>query len=472
MNLWKPILLFAFSAVLACGQAQPPPSDAGAPTQDHLVIDFGAAHNFAGLGNQLWLNTPHQPEQDAALKALHTRYVRVCINWNIPLNELIARPRLSVGDLSDLIKKHDVPALDKHVVDFANEMKSLGTEMHFVFFRAPKCWLTQFGPKSWRANPEYFEDAANWITAQLLQAKTYGLVPSHIEITNEPEGDWDARYTPEQYDAYLVAVRNAMDANGLEQIKIAGPGVGMGSVPTVPILTAVVDHDDGKLLDILSIHCYDPTIGGNNFPRFDLLKPLMARLTPGTQLFVTEYNTKAHYWGDPPYETHAGKRGPKNGGDSDDFAVSSVGDGLKVIAEGANSIFFWEASDQPWENSNYGMINLNGKGKPVLTAMKIAFPSLPWDVPAVGAKGAGEGLVAVAFKTPDGIRVAMVNLTPNPHSITVNFEGLDIPFRQAGEVRAFDAKAGENAAANPPTLSNGVLTDDLPPRTLVSFLLK
>lgn len=440
--------------------------------QDQLVFDFGAAHNFAGLGTELWTHPPHQAEQDAALKDLHVRYVRVAINWSIPTADLTAQSQLSVDDLTALIKKNDIPRFDASVATFATEIKTLGIEMHFIFFMMPKCWLVQTGTKSWHANPAQFENGANWITAQLIRAKAAGLVPSHIEISNEPEGDWNTQFTPEQYDAYLVAVRKALDANGLQDIKIAGPGCGTGVAPTVPILTAVEDNDDGKLLDILSVHLYDRGIDAKGFPQLDLLKPLMDKLAPGTQLFITEYNSKAHYWGDPPYETRANQRGPKNGGDTADFGISSIGDGLKAIAEGANSIFFWEASDQPWGHADYGWIDLNGQGKPVLTATKIGLKSLPWDVPAVGATGGSESLVAVAFKTPDGVRVSMVNLTPDPHAITATFKGLDLPPGTVSDVSTFDAKAGEKAVANQPVVTDGTLTDTLPPRTLVSFLLK
>ena len=183
---------------------------------------------------------PHQAEQDAALKDLHVRYVRVAINWSIPAADLTAQSQLSVDDLTALIKKHDTPRFDDSVARFATEIKTLGIEMHFIFFMMPKCWLIQAGPSSWHANPDEFENGANWITAQLIRAKAAGLVPSHIEITNEPEGDWNTLFTPEQYDAYLVAVRKALDANGLQDIKIAGPGCGTGVAPHL------ADPDGGR----------------------------------------------------------------------------------------------------------------------------------------------------------------------------------------------------------------------------------
>ena len=108
----------------------------------------------------------------------------------------------------------------------------------------------------------------------------------------------------------------------------------------------------------------------------------------------------------------------------------------------------------------------------MLTATKIGLKSLPWDVPAVGATGGSESLVAVAFKTPDGVRVSLVNLTPDPHAITATFKGLDLPPTTVSDVSTFDAKAGEKAVANQPVMSDGTLTDTLPARTLVSFLLK
>ena len=466
---WLASLLLSTSCILRVFSQS---SDTLTPEQRHLVFDFGKAHNYAGFGTQLWMTPPHRQEQDMALLNLHTRYVRVSVSWNIPLQDLSKHSNYSVEDISRLLREHDTPQSQQSAVSFANEIKTLGVEMHFIYFNAPKCWLIQRGPRSWKANPGCFDNAANWIAAQLLKAKSFGLIPSHIEITNEPEGDWNTQFTPEQYDSYLLAVRNAMDANGLKDIKIAGPGCGTGTKPTVPILNVVERQDHGSLLDILSVHCYDRGIEAQDFPKLDILNPLMAKFAPGTQLFVTEYNNKAHYWGDPPYETRANERGPKNGGDTADFAISSIGDGLKLIAEGANSIFFWEASDQLWGHSDYGLIGLDGNGKPVLTATKIALDSLPWDIPVVGATGGGENLVAVAFKTPDGIRVSIVNLAPRSQAITANFKGLIPPPSSATNMRAFEGKVGEKVVIRQPVVQNATITETVPARTLVSFLIK
>ena len=142
------------------------------------------------------------------------------------------------------------------------------------------------------------------------------------------------------------------------------------------------------------------------------------------------------------------------------------------MGEGANAILFWEASDQTWSTGDFGMINSQGQAKPVAAAMKIAFDSLPWDIPVVEAKGAGSDIVAIAFRIPAGIRVDLVNLTPSPHLIHATFQGLNLSSGGLRNIQVFDAQAGKHASANQPVFNDGILTDDLPGRTLVSFLLE
>jgi len=120
------LILTASCTVSVFGQDTSTSSAAGTAAQDHLAIDFGQAHNYAGFGANVWLHPPHQPEQDDMMKALKMRYVRVDIQWEIPLPDLTTKTHFSVEDISELIKKHDTPLFENHIAAFAVEMKTLG----------------------------------------------------------------------------------------------------------------------------------------------------------------------------------------------------------------------------------------------------------------------------------------------------------------------------------------------------------
>jgi hypothetical protein len=450
---------------------QPDPTE---PTQpDHLVFDFSKAHNFAGLGAHIWLNPTQKEARDAVYKDLHMRFLRTDVYAKIPENQI--KGHMSVEELLTLTKKNDSPLFHTREVSFQQEIQSLGAELHLISWQMPESWRKDSADHKRRyTNPEHIADYANLVVARILYARELGFKPTCIELTNEPDGDWNTLYTPEQYDALVVACRTTMNKHQLQDIKIEGPGIGLGGGTdhVANYLDAVRKNGHGSMLGLVSAHDYDISRVASKWPRLNFILPAIQAFHRPLNLYYTEFGNSSHCWGQPPFAGGVKYRCDNNGVDTPDFGVTSGGDALKLLAEGANGLFIWELADETWGKGSRGVISIKGERKPLYDGLQILFATLPWDVPVVGGSKDNSQLIALAGQLPDGIRFYAANLSAAKRSFTAtSMHAKQIPTR-ISEVALYDSNGSHNAALLKPTLANGVLTCEIPPRTLVSITLK
>lgn len=440
---------------------------------DQVVFDFDQAHNFAGLGAHIWLNPTQQAARDAVFRDLHMRFLRASVYPKGSEDQF--QGHMSVEELTDLLKADDSPAFQAHEIAFQKEVESLGAELHLVSWEMPPAWRNDSPDhKHRKANSDYIPDYANLVVARVLYARTLGFKPAYIELTNEPDGDWNTQYTPEQYDALVVAARATLDKYNLQDVKIEGPGVGLGGGTdhVANYLNAIRTSGHGDLLGLVTAHDYDVSRVGSKWPRLNFILPAVAAFGRPLNLYYTEFGNSSHYWGQPPYTGGVKFRSAHNGVDTPDFGVTSGGDAIKLMAEGANAEFIWELADEAWGKGSRGLVSIKGERKPLYQGLQVFFAGLPWDVSVVGGSDDTSQLITLACQTPDGLRVDVANLSAVKRSFTASFNHAKVTPTSLGEIKLYDATGSTDATTNHPVLAGGVLQDDIAPRTLLSITLK
>ena len=443
-----------------------------AVADENLTFDFGSPRKFYGLGVQLWPATGHRAQRDALLHDLHVRYVRAGLTSNVADEQL--KNHMSVAEISSAITKTTDEDLTTVYSQLHDEITQLHLNLDLVFWQVPSVWCINSGDSEFghaRINPDNIQDYANWITAHLLYAKRIRLLPSMIEMINEPDSSTGTQFSPEQYDALLFAVRATLDRNGLATVGIAGPGV--GSASTVQAYTQVLERTGHiSLLKQLSWHDLDtvrrPEPAGFGGVPLGLLAN--AHRLP---IAVTEFSNESPQWDRDPYESGPRNRGDNNATDSSDFAVSVVAEAIKLIADGANSMSYWQAEDPPWTQDAFGLLNENGQRKPAAAALQMFSEVIPHQCDVASPKQVTFGLASVCLRSDHGLILAAANLSQESSKINARIVKALLPAKVTS-ARRFDSHgaAPQAVAASTVALDGPNVSFDLPGRSVMVLLLR
>jgi hypothetical protein len=443
-----------------------------AAAEDNLVFDFASARDFFGLGIQLWPATSHLAERDALLHDLHVRSVRVGFTTKVADEQL--KNHMSVAEISSEITKTVDEDQTTVYSQLHDEISQLHVKLDFVFWQVPAVWCINDGDSEvshLRINPDNIQDYANWIVAHLLYAKRLRLLPSTIELINEPDSAAGTEFSPEQYDALVFAARTTLDRYGLTSIGIAGPGV--GSATTVEAYTQVLERTGHiSLLKELSWHDMDtvrrPEPAG--FAGVPLGLLANAHHLP---IAVTEFSSENPQWDRPPYDSGPRTRSDNNAADSPDFAVSVVAEAIKLIGDGANSLSYWQAEDPPWTQDDFGLLNENGQRKPVAAALQMFSDLIPPNCAVAIQKQVSFGLASVCLHSERGLVLATGNLSQEPRKIDARIANTLLPAKVA-LARRFDSHGTtpQVVPASMIELNGANVSFDLPGRSVMVLLLR
>jgi len=454
------------AALLACILVPP------AVAQENLVFDFSSPKKFAGLGVELWPVTDHQTERDALLHDLHFKYVRVGFTTNLLEEQL--KNHMSVAALSAAITK---AADDNQTAVYSrlhDEINQLHVGLDLAFWQVPSIWCTGDSDGAVthsRINPDHIQDYANWIVAHLLYAKRLRLLPKTIEMINEPDTTNSTQFTPEQYDALLFAVRATLDRNGLTSVGIAGPDV--GSASTVQAYTQVLERTGHiSLLAKLSWHDMD-TVKRPEPAGFAGVPVGLLATAHRLPIAITEFSSVSPQWDRLPYDSGPKARGENNAADSPDFAVSVVAEAIKLIADGADSLYYWHSEDSAFTEDAFGLLNETGERKPIAAALQMFSEHIPQNCDVTGPKQQTFGLAAVCFHSDHRLLLAMANLTQETRKINTRILNAPAPAKVTLG-RKFDSHgpAPQVVPASTVVLNGPDVSLDLPARSVMVLLLR
>ncbi|MBV8276839.1 MAG: hypothetical protein JO170_16495 [Verrucomicrobia bacterium] len=443
-----------------------------AVADDSLVFDFGPPRKFSGFGVQLWPATSHLAERDALLRDLHCRFVRVGFTSRLTDEQL--KNHMSVAEISSAINK--AADADETTVysQLHDEINQLRLKLDLVFWQVPSTWCISSGDSEFshaRINPDNIQDYANWIAAHLLYAKRLRLLPSTIELINEPDSAAGTQFSPEQYDALVFATRATLDRTGLAGVGIEGPGV--ASASTVEAYTQVLERTGHiSLLAQLSWHDMDTVRRPEPAGFCGIPLGLLAKAHQ-LPIAITEFSSENPQWERSPYDSGPRNRGDNNAADSPDFAVSVVAEAIKLVGDGANSLSYWQAEDPAWTQDAFGLLNEEGQRKPAAAALQMFSELIPPNCDVAKQKQLTFGLASVCVRTERDWVLATANLSQDSRKIDARIVNSPFPTKVVSG-RRFDSHGAtpQLVPAFTFTLDSSELSFDLPARSVMVFVLR
>jgi O-glycosyl hydrolase len=374
------------------------------------------SHRFSGLGAQVWAG---DLSVEPVLRDLHLQFVRLCIDafkspidvegWGDQEYDRYFQKQqwLPYHKTWDLLQKY-------HIDIIAN------------VFGAPANWKTDH-PRKNSLDPKFYPHYAKRLAAALASLWTQGIRPIGIEMFNEPDGDWDCYVPPKGYNQLVKLLRAELDARGLQQLLIVGPGVAHIDTGNKEPWIDALDEQGARAVGIWSIHGYQWDHAKNQAPQFARDSFLAG--------FAASYANKADPTAKPVYITEYAPYGcfgkQEHAIDKPEFAARTVSDALSFLNCGANAVSFWQAADMPWARKHDdGLINLHKTPRPVYYALQSVFAH--WPVggqilrsspqPADGIYGA-----AVYAAKTQTVVISLANCTATARSQTVIITGMKSP---------------------------------------------
>ncbi len=380
-------------------------TDTDTLTADYLFDGTVAPAPLIGFGGQIWAN---DTTWTTALDPLDARLVRVALNANLGS----AAVTLPV----DADAEAWAAWMDAHLLDQAPGFLEELLATQALTDPRGMAWIAHQweAPPAWESRgvlaADHVDDFAAMTAALYRWLDDRGVRPTWIELCNEPDGDWNSYVAPEDYSDLVVATRAALDDAGLVGLGILGPGLAvLGGWTDPPLWVPTLSDDAVAGLDGWSVHTWDDYAEqgeGHEFleERWQIFVDQVEARDPDKPIVVTEMGSKDTVFDGATYDT------PDNSGcgaaaESDGYAVRVLAHVAVALAMGADAISFWEAADQSWECSNWGMIGLDGASRRFHEALATFTTALPADggtvrptsadLPAVAVLGASRGAVLV-----------------------------------------------------------------------------
>lgn len=259
--------------------------------------------------------------------------------------------------------------------------KRLGLTFMMTSYGAPACWENKKG----ELEPRHAEDVAKlWVAAVKAYAEQ-GFAPEYIELFNEPDGHWDVYCAPRVYNEVVKAVRRELKAEGLNNVKIVGPGLSRIDYGESDDWIDALDEEGLKAVSALSVHGYTwdaPKVHSTEYVRKatdGFFNSATAKDPKGKKLrIMTEFSTKSTNFNGRGYLDHA-HRFDSSAAESHDFAMHLSADLLSHLNAGFNTVLFWQLADQWWEEASWGLAGRMADGyprRPIFDALKMLLPEI------------------------------------------------------------------------------------------------
>ena len=343
---------------------------------DSVTFDVSdRRQRFEGFGAQIWGYGPdtNYPNllmyREQALSELNIKYVRI-------------------ENYAEWASWDDMTAT-RAVTD------ALGIEWVYMIWIAPAEFMDATG----MLRDSKIDDFAIWWTAHVEELYSHGIDVEYIELMNEPDsgGSWSTGITATQYNMLVNELRPLLNAAGLGDVGIVGPGLSSMNWSDPSSYIYALDSTGVDAMGIWSTHAWGGDAGGpsgleNSWLSFG---PAADARDANLGKFITEYATHERTYNGItyPHGDNYGSWDPCNVfpyfsvTNCMGYAVRVFGNTLGLLNSGANSAFIWQAIDEPTEvnppgyggskRKAWGLLDLWGDGKPVYGALKTLYPKIP-----------------------------------------------------------------------------------------------
>ena len=394
----------------ACAQLTPhPPS---------ITIDVAEpGQRVLGFGAQIWAGDMNA---EPVLKDLGLRYVRMAVGPNWPNADALPPTDATRDEMDHFLAAHfdsDHEPRLANATDSWEMTDRLGIRVIMIQFAAPENWLSRDGKH--RLLPEHLDDYARYWGSLVVFMDSHGMRPPYIELSNEPEGDWNTRILPEDYNRLVILTRAELNERGFHDVKIVGPGL------------AWLDHDDGgkrwiaalttegvDALAAWSTHAWDEKYQ-HDAPvpfmdrRWRDFKTAARRKDPAglKPIFITEYATGATTFNGVSYDP-VESEGNNRASDAEAYAQRVFEQTLQHVNQGASVLILWQAADQPWSHHAWGLVTSAEDGsrpRPTYHALMTLFPVVPPDAYALKPQQPDRYITGAGFLAEGQLVVALAN---------------------------------------------------------------
>jgi hypothetical protein len=209
------------------------------------------------------------------------------------------------------------------------------------------------------------QTAARFHLANLRYLKRRGLPIEAVELSNEPDGNWNIRISPADYAQILSELRREASAQHFDLPLILGPGVSTATNSRQYLASERTASDIAKSVDVISLHTWDDKLGLDHYRSLDEFLRSIDPLSPRRSVWITEFGLTRPFPGNTSPAADTSKRAPNSVAMTQLYGVLSARDLLRAYATGVGPVIYWEFQDQSWEDSLHGLLNVDGSPKPV-----------------------------------------------------------------------------------------------------------
>jgi hypothetical protein len=326
------------------------------------------------FGVHIWPGGLTQASAIKQLIALKPRHLRFALgpNWR---HQPPLQPQMTDAQLDTAVAAgFERSPLGAEIDVLRNLQARTGAMLHLVIWEPPPLPSEQEqrpSESTGRSMPSQdVPIVARFLIAALKHIAAQGLHLDAVELSNEPDGNWNISIVPEDYLALLKAVRAEGKRRAAALPKIYGPATS-SLAPARRFLEnprvgrAIVDN-----VDVLSVHGWDNSKGRDRFLELDSLLDDLRRLQRKPELAITEYGLARPVPADSSNRMNVKKRTPNHVADTPFYGSISAGDLLGFYARGIGTIIHWEFQDQRWGKASFGLLDDDGKVRPIYRMMR------------------------------------------------------------------------------------------------------
>lgn len=284
-------------------------------------------------------------------------------------------PRLDRDADYGAVQRYVADAFDRDRDRFHKQAASLGrffqasaAEVYFAIWEPP---LTSGEPET--PDKRTLPESAVGVTAMFYVAVLDELrrrgYPMHaVELSNEPDGDWNIRIPPSRYLALVAEVRRQAAAHGVSLPRIAGPAVSSIAALRAYLADPQIGQGLVHAVDTVSVHAWDDRSNRNTLEEARNARRQLDRLGYRKSVAVTEFAITFLDPTDRQRGTGAQLRTPDVISNTPAYMARTMALALDLAAAGYGPILYWEFRDLPWGKSSYGLYDQRGTRRPLLEA--------------------------------------------------------------------------------------------------------
>ena len=365
-------MIIASAACAAPSLAQSPicPAQAASCCEFRPASD-GITPGIPALGVHVWPSSLSQSAQAVddliALRPSHLRF-GIGPNWKtqLPLSDGMTDIEMDQAVARGFSQS---PSTGKFVALLTELRRRLDAKLHLVVWEPPPLPGERIKPQGRRLTGGNVDVMAAFLVAVLKYLADAGLIIDAAELSNEPDGGWNIRIAPRDYLALLRSVRQEAKRRAVTLPAIYGPGT--STITALQSYLADRDAAEGILdgVDVLSVHGWDDRRQTDVFSAFDVLLERMRALGRRPEVALTEYGIARPVPGDNSPSADMKTRAAQGMARSPYFASLTTRDLLRLYGRGIGTVISWEFQDPVWGKASYGLLDPEGKERPVYHAL-------------------------------------------------------------------------------------------------------